>query len=191
MTKHSLDQGWSGLLPKKWRKSNNIGKDDRPISHVALEEVKNSLFDRFCSYMASCNVFDIISHEHLVVGHTHEDVGAFLAFSVLLTAIDDFLVIDWILADQSSSILLLWPDSKMLYLDWYLDSSKKGMKMCRELSIWHPTIVVSQATLIPFNSWSVLRQCPQDIVAQHGCNIMHIPHILVCSTFRFETNEMT
>lgn len=44
--------------------------------------------------MASCNVFDIISHEHLVVGHTHEDVGAFLAFSVLLTAIDDFLVID-------------------------------------------------------------------------------------------------
>jgi hypothetical protein len=34
--------------------------------------------------MATCHVFDIICHEHLVVGHTHEDVGAFLAVSVLL-----------------------------------------------------------------------------------------------------------
>lgn len=38
-------------------------------------------------------------------------------------------------------------ESKMLYLDWYPDLSKKEMKMCHALSAYHPERPISQATL--------------------------------------------
>lgn len=70
--------------------SDNTPKDHRPIFFESLnwtvesgfdwkpcflQEIKNSVFDQFCSLMTTTRCFDCISHEHLCVGHTHEDVG--------------------------------------------------------------------------------------------------------------------
>ena len=40
------------------------------------EEVKNSKFASWCATMTCAGYFRTISHEHLPVGHTHEDVGS-------------------------------------------------------------------------------------------------------------------
>lgn len=39
---------------------------------------------RYCAHLATSRVFDHMAHEHLVVGHTHEDVGTWAACSILV-----------------------------------------------------------------------------------------------------------
>ena len=39
------------------------------------QEVKNSVFGSWASAMIGAGFFKTLSHEHLPVGHTHEDIG--------------------------------------------------------------------------------------------------------------------
>ena len=52
--------------------------------YIPAQEVKNSLFDRYCATLCTSSAFDNISHEHLTVGHTHEDVGDFAASRLIV-----------------------------------------------------------------------------------------------------------
>ena len=55
-----------------------------PTLFIPAQEIKNSLFDRYCATLCAASAFDNISHEHLTVGHTHEDVGDFAAFRLFV-----------------------------------------------------------------------------------------------------------
>ena len=79
--------GWPSLLkifadntPKAHtvlfvQKSANIPLQSRPFT-LHEQEVKNSVFARYCSSLVSSDAFEVVSHDHLTVGHTHEDIGA-------------------------------------------------------------------------------------------------------------------
>ena len=41
-----------------------------------VKELRNSFTGKMCSLMTSASYFNAVSHHHLMVGHTHEDVGA-------------------------------------------------------------------------------------------------------------------
>ena len=94
--------------------------------------MRNSLFDRFCSALAISQCFDSIGHEHLCVGHTHEDVGPKLSSSKKWR-------ISCSCCGTTSHFLIpevCFSASKMRYLDWYPESSEKEMKMCPSLSTY-------------------------------------------------------
>lgn len=44
------------------------------------KEYRNGHLGRYCCSMATTRQFMTMGHEHLCVGHTHEDVGAQLSF---------------------------------------------------------------------------------------------------------------
>ena len=48
------------------------------LSRCSRQEIKNGHFGAWCSMMTAGGYARVISHEHLPVGHTHEDIG-FLA----------------------------------------------------------------------------------------------------------------
>ena len=39
------------------------------------QEYRNSILGRYCCHLATSRAFMSVAHDHLVVGHTHEDVG--------------------------------------------------------------------------------------------------------------------
>lgn len=41
----------------------------------ACKEVRNSYTGRWASLMCQANFFSVCGHHHMVVGHTHEDIG--------------------------------------------------------------------------------------------------------------------
>lgn len=58
---------------------NSIQNQLKPGS--PCQECKNGVMGGWCSSMASLGYFQQISHEHLCVGHTHEDVGVLAALT--------------------------------------------------------------------------------------------------------------
>jgi hypothetical protein len=41
----------------------------------AVKEVHNSFTGRWATLMTQAQFFDCVSHHHMEVGHTHEDIG--------------------------------------------------------------------------------------------------------------------
>lgn len=54
---------------------------DSASTATQTQEIKNSLFDQFCCHLVASGQWDSFGHEHehLCVGHTHEDVGLSLS----------------------------------------------------------------------------------------------------------------
>ena len=46
----------------------------------ACKEVRNSYTGRWASLMCQANFFSVCGHHHMVVGHTHEDIGSRVVF---------------------------------------------------------------------------------------------------------------
>ena len=44
----------------------------------ACKEVRNSYTGRWASLMCQANFFSVCGHHHMVVGHTHEDIGSWV-----------------------------------------------------------------------------------------------------------------
>lgn len=47
------------------------------VSFTACKEYRNSILGHYCCHLCTTKCFSSIAHEHLVIGHTHEDVGCF------------------------------------------------------------------------------------------------------------------
>ena len=99
------------------------------------QEIKNSLFDGFCCTMTAAQIFDSMSHEHLCVGHTHEDVGLVLRSQVFKRFQYHIKMFD-ITASRFYSYPLMFAiaPSETLYLDWYPDWFVKETKICQGLT---------------------------------------------------------
>lgn len=80
-------------------------------SLVCCQEVKNGLFSSFAASLVSLGYFRTISEEHLVMGHTHEDLDAFFGMlSRFVKESDDkmfywhvFSAIEWLIWFQDIS----------------------------------------------------------------------------------------
>lgn len=68
---HSLA---STHLPRLWLQSDNT-----------VKEIRNGNAGRFAAALTQGNVFTCVSHNHLIVGHTHEDCDAL--FSVVASCL--------------------------------------------------------------------------------------------------------
>ena len=47
------------------------------------QEVKNSIFGGWCACVTAAGFYRSVTHAHLPVGHTHEDIGHLMAFCAL------------------------------------------------------------------------------------------------------------
>ena len=45
---------------------------------TALQEYRNSILGRFCCHLTTTRAFASVAHDHMVVGHTHEDIGTLI-----------------------------------------------------------------------------------------------------------------
>lgn len=50
-----------------------------------IQEVKNGQFGAWASSVVGCGYWRVLSHEHLPVGHTHEDVGEIAKLFFVMT----------------------------------------------------------------------------------------------------------
>ena len=48
-----------------------------------MQEVKNGIFGSFAAMLVGAGFFRTFSHEHLPVGHTHEDIGTLARIQVV------------------------------------------------------------------------------------------------------------
>ena len=78
--------------------------------------MKNSLFGAFCSAITCIGYHRTTSHEHLTVGHTHEDVGALTAGLAVPSGL------------PSNRFHLF--STEMPISVYFVDSSEKEMNLC-------------------------------------------------------------
>ena len=57
------------------------------------KELRNSICGKWACMMCQARYFKSVSHHHMVVGHTHEDIG--LGFATWLNSINQFLPSNW------------------------------------------------------------------------------------------------
>lgn len=65
-TKHQINKATSSVWQiRLWVQADN-----------AVKEIRNSFTGRWASLLVQSGFFNVVAHHHLMVGHTHEDIGA-------------------------------------------------------------------------------------------------------------------
>ena len=130
------------------------------------KEVKNSIFGSYCGMMVGAGYFRTVSHEHLPVGHTHEDIGAWDP-----ATLDTFLIsLDLLMA------VLLFLKSETHTSECCADMSEKEMTNCTSVQLL--MFKSCEAVELSWFQNIVSRQHPSDVVEWHTQNLFVVSCIL-------------
>lgn len=129
------------------------------LDRFEAKEVKNSIFGCYCSMMVGGGYFRTFSHEHLPVGHTHEDIGASATPDTSLISLDLL-------------ISALW--TKMRISVCSVALSAKGMTNCTSIK-YCCSKAVRLSDYLDFKILSrVSRQHPNDVVEWHTQDLFFV-----------------